>query len=324
VEDENYRISPRAARGAAFDDDEDEDIEDKPMRQVEHGDEEGEGIKRIANLQQRGRVPFSCKPTIRKPHKPLRYNAICYRGKGTTKEVKRLQKIDPRPQLKGASDYRFHTHFQYDLYETVIMLRRRIVSEAQWMDWNHMAEQQDPIFNQVIATYESCHIKKIMSFHYNWNIEVIAQFYAILFIEDAENVRAMHWMMEGEWFHITFDEFATQLSYGQVDKDHIRTHIHNPLDENEMKFMYAPGQEENAGTINGLYTFYSVLKRLFRKTICPRDGYPTNISQNAKNLLANMRDGAPLFSVMDFVWEEIKGISMNPKRLADLHHISCS
>jgi hypothetical protein len=25
------------------------------------------------------------------------------------------------------------------------------VSEAQWVDWSHMAEQQDPIFNQVIA-----------------------------------------------------------------------------------------------------------------------------------------------------------------------------
>jgi hypothetical protein len=32
---------------------------------------------------------------------------------------------------------------------------------------------------------------------------------------------------------------------------------------------------------------------------------PTNISKYAKNLLTNMRDGAPPFSVMDFVWEEI-------------------
>jgi hypothetical protein len=65
--------------------------------------------------------------------------------------------------------------------------------------------------------------------------------------------------------------------------------------------MYAPGLEGNAGTINELYTFYSVLNRLFRKTICPRDGDPTNISQFAKNLLANMRNGVPSFSVMDFV-----------------------
>jgi hypothetical protein len=157
-----------------------------------------------------------------------------------------------------------------------------------------------------------------MGFHYDWNIDIIAQFYATLFIEEVENVRAMHWMIDGEWIHITFDEFATRFSYGQVDKDRVRTHIHNPLDENEMKFMYALGEEGNACTINELYTFYSVLNMLFRKTICPRDGDRTNISQFAKNLLGNKRDGAPPFSVIDFIWEEIKGISMNPQKTCGL------
>jgi hypothetical protein len=81
-----------------------------------------------------------------------------------------------------------------------------------------------------------------------------------------------------------------------------------------MKFMYVTGQEGNAGTTNGLYTFYSVLNMLFRKTVCPRDEDPTNISQFAKNLLANMRDGAPPLSVMGFVWEEIKDISLNSQK----------
>jgi hypothetical protein len=81
-----------------------------------------------------------------------------------------------------------------------------------------------------------------------------------------------------------------------------------------MKFMYVLGLEGNAGTINGLYTFYSFLNRLFQKTVCPRDGDPTNISQFAKNLLGNMRNGAPPFSVMDSVWEEIKGTSLNPQK----------
>jgi hypothetical protein len=187
------------------------------------------------------------------------------------------------------------TQFQQDLYETVIMKRRRIVSEAQWVDWHHMEEQQDPIYNQVIAACERHHIKKLMGVHYDWNIEVIAQFYATLFIEEAKDVRAMHWMAEGEWYHITFDEFATRFSYGQAEKDRFRIHIHNLLEENEIKFMYATGQEGNVGTINGLYTFYSVLNRLFRKIIYPRDGDPTNISHYAKNLLANLRDGAPPF-----------------------------
>jgi hypothetical protein len=55
-----------------------------------------------------------------------------------------------------------------------------------------MEEQQDPIYNQVIAAYESHHIKKLMGIHYDCNIEVIAQFYATLFIEEVEDVRAMH------------------------------------------------------------------------------------------------------------------------------------
>jgi hypothetical protein len=146
------------------------------------------------------------------------------------------------------------------------------MSEAQWVDWHHMEEQQDLIYNQVIATCESHHIKKLIGVHYDWNIDVIAQFYATFFIEEAENVMAMHWMTEGEWYYIIFDEFATRFSYGQTDKDRFRIHIHNPLEENKIKFMYAPGQEGNAGTINGLYTFYSVLNRLFRKKMSKRWG----------------------------------------------------
>jgi hypothetical protein len=34
--------------------------------------------------------------------------------------------------------------------------------------------------------------------HYNWNEEVIAQFYAILFIEKAGGLRRIYWMTEGE------------------------------------------------------------------------------------------------------------------------------
>jgi hypothetical protein len=125
-------------------------------------------------------------------------------------------------------------------------------------------------------------------------------------------VRKMHWMTEEEWYNISYDDFASHFSFGTIDVHHPRLHIHNPLDEDEIKFMYALGHEGNARTTNGLYTFYSILNRLFKKIVCPRDGDPTNISQFAKNLLANMRDGALPLSVVDFVWKEIKGIALNP------------
>jgi hypothetical protein len=312
ADDETCKMSPIPPSENSSEDDV-ESIESELRRQVEKEEQE-EMVEGTLNPRSRGRVPFNHSPTIRRLYKPLSYHVTSYKVNGTTKQVKRLRKIDPRSQQINASNYRFHTQFQQDLYGTVIMERRRIMSEAQWVDWHHLEDQQDTIYNQVIAACESHHIKKLMGVHYDWNIEVIAQFYATLFIEEAEDVNAMHWMTKGKWYHITFDEFATRFPYGQVDKDSFRIHIHNPLEENEIKFMYAPGQEGNAGTINGLYTFYSVLNRLFRKTICPRDGDPTNISHYDKNLLANLRDGAPPFSVIDYIWEEIKGISLNPQK----------
>jgi hypothetical protein len=45
-----------------------------------------------------------------------------------------------------------------------------------------------------------------------------------------------------------------------------------------------------------------------------RDGDPTNILKFVKNLLANMTNGAQSFNVIDFMWEEIKGISLNPHK----------
>jgi hypothetical protein len=109
--------------------------------------EQEEMVEGTLNPRSRGRVPFNPSPTIRRSYKPLSYHVTSYKGKGTTKQVKRLRKIDPRSQHRNVSDYRFHTWFQQDLYETVIMERRRIMSEAQCIDWHHMEEQQDPICN---------------------------------------------------------------------------------------------------------------------------------------------------------------------------------
>jgi hypothetical protein len=90
VEDETYQIFPRAARRAIFEyDDENmdgiEEREDELRRQVE--EEEEDVAEGNANPQQRERIPFHFKPTIRRPHKPLSHNVICYRGKETTNEV---------------------------------------------------------------------------------------------------------------------------------------------------------------------------------------------------------------------------------------------
>jgi hypothetical protein len=48
-----------------------------------------------------------------------------------------------------------------------------------------MKAQQDLIYEQVIAACESHHLKILIGIHYDWNVEVIAQFYDTLFIEEG-------------------------------------------------------------------------------------------------------------------------------------------
>jgi hypothetical protein len=69
------------------------------------------------------------------------------------------------------------------------------------------------------------------------------------------------------------------------------------------------------GHVKDLYTYYSVLNRLFRKTLTPRDGNSSDITAYQRNLLVAMNPGEALFNVGDFLWQEIKNSSENPQRL---------
>jgi hypothetical protein len=94
ADDETYKMSPVPPSENSSEDDV-ESIESVLRRQVEEEDQE-EMVEGTLNPRSRGRVPLNPSPTIRRPHKPLSYRVTSYKGKGTTKQVKRLRKIDPR------------------------------------------------------------------------------------------------------------------------------------------------------------------------------------------------------------------------------------
>jgi hypothetical protein len=109
ADDETYKMSPVPPSKNSSEDDV-ESIESELRRQVEEEEWE-EMVEGTLNPRSRGRVPFNPSPTIRRAHKPLSYHVTSYRGKGTTKQVKRRQKINSRSQQRNTSDYRFHTQF---------------------------------------------------------------------------------------------------------------------------------------------------------------------------------------------------------------------
>jgi hypothetical protein len=54
---------------------------------------------------------------------------------------------------------------------------------------------------------------------------------------------------------------------------------------------------------------------LLRATIAPRDGNPFDISRFMKNLMIDLRPGADPFSVGGYIWQEIKYLSEDPKKI---------
>jgi hypothetical protein len=87
-------------------------------------------------------------------------------------------------------DYRFHTVFQQDFYESIIITKNKPVAISQWIHWNFMEGKNDRIFDEVVSACRAKHLREIMSFQKNWNNEIIAQFFATLYVEERGDTRS--------------------------------------------------------------------------------------------------------------------------------------
>ena len=127
-------------------------------------------------------------PAIQIPIRQAGVEIVSYYNTGMTAAAHLLRRQSPLDVPKDTVDYWFHTRFQQDFYQTVILAKAGIASEAQWVDWTHMANLGHEICNEVAQMCEDRHIKDIMGFQHDWNKEVIAQFYAtVYFGHDPEN-----------------------------------------------------------------------------------------------------------------------------------------
>jgi hypothetical protein len=79
--------------------------------------------------------------------------------------------------------------------------------------------------------------------------------------------------------------------------------------------MYPRGDHTFYGKVKNLYTYYAALNRLLRMSITSRDGNPSEITKFQKNLMVALWSGAPEFSVRDFIWQKIKHLSEDPKKI---------
>jgi hypothetical protein len=240
--------------------------------------------------------------------------------------VVNLRRTNLANEDRTATDYRFRTIFQQDNYTRTVITGRKakITNDAQYVDWEFIERKNNPIFDEVIQACESKGIKVLMGFKQHWNKELITQFYATVYFgyalkEDGRSERALFWMTEGEDHQLTFSKFLTLfrlLNDGFARK----LHDEGPLEAKRMAFMCPRNARDSWGHVKGLYTYYSILNRLFGKTLTPRDGNTSDITAFQKNLMVTMKPGEPMFNVGDFLWQDIKNSSENPQRCVAMVH----
>jgi hypothetical protein len=81
-------------------------------------------------------------------------------------------------------DYRFHTAFQQDFYESMIITKIKPMAISQWIDWTYMEGKHGTIFDEVVGACRAKHLRDVMAFQKNWNNKIIAQLYATFYVEE--------------------------------------------------------------------------------------------------------------------------------------------
>jgi hypothetical protein len=216
-------------------------------------------------------------------------------------------------QKEFDADIRFWLKFNTDWYESIILYKEHMTVDMKSIKWDTLRSFNISAVNEAI---DICHAKgmtSIMAMNYDWNEEVVAQFYANLYVWCE--TKTFHWLLQGKPLSISYERFTQILGFGEEDLGLPKLHGGEiPLDS-EMAFMYdaAFGKVE-FGTTHGMKPVYRMLNQLFRYTLTSKIGDNYNISNIAKDILVRMVPGKEKFSVFDFIWEEIIVCSLSANK----------
>jgi hypothetical protein len=83
--------------------------------------------------------------------------------------------------------------FHVDWYEIVIITKTHPTTEMKSINWTHLEDIDIPVVAEAVSACENMHLQPIMSFSCHWNEEVVALFYATLYVDRPG--RKFHWML---------------------------------------------------------------------------------------------------------------------------------
>ena len=116
------------------------------------------------------------------------------------------------------------------------MTKTHPTTEMKSINCTHLDDLDLPVVHQVVSVCDRMNLQTIMSFNCDWNEEIVAQFYATLYV-DREG-KKFHWTIQGKPFSVNYNEFAEILGFPGADLDRPKIHNENVLEDEEMHYMY--------------------------------------------------------------------------------------
>jgi hypothetical protein len=179
----------------------------------------------------------------------------------------------------------------------------------QWIDWAFLEKHKNDsqAFTNMINMCKYHGLEKIMAFRYDWNEEVILQFYSTFFFH--KNSTGITWMTDGTKYSISIGRFASILGLGASAKNPLILHYGNVIGLSQMASMYKTSSF-NAPTITNIKPEMIVLYRVIRKTLAPKEGDSSRVPQHERNLLKAITEKTK-FNAFDFIIQEMSNIAIS-------------
>jgi hypothetical protein len=225
--------------------------------------------------------------------------------------VKKAREENPYVNPKMATiDYRFWSVFHFKFYETVLNTKMKLI-KMNWIDFTHLEAAEEAEKRDVLDLVDKYKMRDIMSFKYDWNIEVLAQFHATFFYEDIKET--IHWMKEGVHYRVDFTTFARLFGFSKDEREAEVIHFEQHMIHISIALAYEY-YELADGSTTSLKSVYYVLNNMFRETIYPKGGSDsTSFRRFAPNLIARLLPGAKPFTVSKFIWFNLVEVTESGK-----------
>jgi hypothetical protein len=93
-----------------------------------------------------------------------------------------------------------------DWYESVILSKEHLTVDMKSIMWDALRSLNILAVSEAIDICHAEGLTSIMALNYDWNEEVIAQFYANLYVR--RETKTFHWILQGKPLSISYERFA--------------------------------------------------------------------------------------------------------------------